>query len=53
MQDTANFQRIVEAQAYFGEEVNAYIDGVEVPEDVQASRVMEVFEDGSVKIVRP
>ncbi|MGH7217943.1 MAG: L-threonylcarbamoyladenylate synthase [Candidatus Microsaccharimonas sp.] len=43
---------IEEAKAYFGDVVDVYIDGGEVPEDVQASRIIEVTTDGTVKVIR-
>lgn len=43
---------IEEAKAYFGDAVDAYIDGGTVPRDVSASRIIEVLEDGSVRVIR-
>jgi len=43
---------IEEAKAYFGDAVDVYIDGGEVPEDVQASRIIEVATNGTVKVIR-
>lgn len=43
---------IEEAKAYFGDLVDLYVDGGEVPEDVQASRIIEVQPDGTVLVVR-
>lgn len=43
---------IEEAKAYFGDAVDIYIDGGEVPEEVQASRIVEVKLDGTVNVVR-
>jgi L-threonylcarbamoyladenylate synthase len=43
---------IEQAKAYFGDSVNLYIDGGEVPEDVQASRIIEVKPDGSIVTIR-
>lgn len=43
---------IEEAQAYFGDSVDVYVDGGEVPEDVQASRIIQVGRDGSVTTIR-
>ncbi len=43
---------IEEAKAYFGDLVDVYIDGGEVPEDVQASRVIKIQPDGTVVVVR-
>jgi len=45
-------RNIVEARAYFGDDVDVYIDGGEVPEDVQASRIIQVHPNGSVTVVR-
>lgn len=44
---------IEEAKAYFGSQVDAYIDGGEVPETVHASRIIEVKPDGSIVQLRP
>jgi len=43
---------IEEAKAYFGGMVDAYIDGGEVPEGTQASRIIEVHADGSATEIR-
>ncbi len=43
---------IEEAKAYFGDAVDVYIDGGEVPESVQASRIIEVTPNGTVKVIR-
>lgn len=43
---------IEEAKAYFGDEVDVYIDGGEVPEETQASRIIQVNADGSVTTIR-
>lgn len=43
---------IEEAKAYFGDEVDIYIDGGEVPLDVQPSRIIEVKPDGTVVTIR-
>lgn len=43
---------IAEAKAYFGDAVDVYIDGGEVPEDVQASRIIQGNSDGSVITIR-
>lgn len=43
---------IEEAKAYFGNEVDIYIDGGEVPAEVQASRIIQVNKDGTVTIIR-
>lgn len=43
---------IEEARAYFGDTVDVYVDGGEVPEGVQASRIIQVKEDGTVTTIR-
>lgn len=43
---------IEEAKAYFGDDVDIYIDGGEVPEDVQPSRIIQVDSTGVMKQVR-
>jgi len=43
---------IEEAKAYFGDEVDIYIDGGEVPETTLASRIVRVEKNGSVTVVR-
>ncbi len=43
---------IEEAKAYFGDAIDIYIDGGEVPETTQASRIIEVKPDGSVVTIR-
>lgn len=43
---------IEEAKAYFGDTVDVYIDGGEVPEDTQPSRIIEVSTNGTVKVMR-
>ena len=43
---------IEEARAYFGDMVDIYVDGGEVPEDTQTSRIISVSDDGTVTIVR-
>jgi len=45
-------RNIEEAKAYFGDLVDVYIDGGEVPEGAQASRIIEINNDGSVTVVR-
>lgn len=45
-------RNIDEAKAYFGDLVDVYIDGGEVPETVQASRIVKVNNDGSVITIR-
>lgn len=43
---------IEEAKAYFGDDVDIYIDGGEVPEDVQPSRIISIDSNGGVKQLR-
>lgn len=43
---------IDEARAYFGDAVDVYVDGGAVPDDAQASRIIEVNADGSVTTIR-
>lgn len=43
---------IEEAKAYFGDDVDLYVDGGEVPEDATASRIIEVKPDGTVETIR-
>lgn len=43
---------IQQAREYFGDNVDVYIDGGEVPEDVQASTIIEIHQDGSVTTIR-
>ena len=43
---------IEEARAYFGDMVDIYVDGGEVPEDTPASRIISVGDDGTVTAVR-
>jgi len=45
-------RNIEEAKAYFGDLVDAYIDGGDVPVGAHASRIVRVENDGSVTIVR-
>lgn len=45
-------RNIEEAKKYFGEQVDYYIDGGQVPEDVMPSRIIEILEDGTEKILR-
>lgn len=45
-------RNIEEAKAYFGDLVDVYVDGGEVPEDVQASRIIEIKNDGSIEVIR-
>lgn len=44
---------IEQAIEYFGDAVACYVDGGEVPADVQASRIIKVNTDNSVSTVRP
>lgn len=44
---------IEEAKAYFGDAVDLYVDGGEVPEDVKASRIVRVKPDGASFVIRP
>lgn len=43
---------IAEAKAYFGDAVDVYIDGGEVPDSVQPSRIIEVKLGGSIITIR-
>ena len=43
---------IEEARAYFGDDVDIYIDGGEVPEETKASRIVQLNKDGSVITIR-
>lgn len=43
---------IEEAKAYFGDQVDVYIDGGEVLEDVQPSRIIQVDTSGVVQQIR-
>lgn len=43
---------IEEAKAYFGDAVDLYVDGGEVPESTQASRIVQLNKDGSVITIR-
>ncbi len=43
---------IEEAKAYFGDDVDIYIDGGEVPEETKASRIVQLNKDGSVITIR-
>lgn len=52
LEGLAPARTIEEARDYFGDTVDVYVDGGEVPEDVQASRIIEVGEDGSVTTIR-
>ena len=43
---------IAEAKAYFGETIDYYLDGGEVPVDVSASRIIRLEQSGSIVRVR-
>lgn len=43
---------ITEARTYFGDSIDMYVDGGEVPADAAASRLLRIAPDGSVTIVR-
>ena len=43
---------IEEAKAYFGDDVDVYVDGGTVPEVVQASQIVQISSDGSISYVR-
>lgn len=43
---------IQQARDYFGDLVELYIDGGEVPEDIQASQIIEIQADGTVVTIR-
>lgn len=43
---------IEEARAYFGDTVDVYVDGGEVPADTPPSRIIRVHDDGSVEQLR-
>ncbi len=43
---------IAEAKAYFGDSVDLYVDGGEVPEATHASRIIRINQDGSVEHIR-
>ena len=45
-------RNIEEARAYFDDQVDLYVDGGEVPDTVQASRIILVNPDGSVDYLR-
>lgn len=44
---------ITEAKEYFGDQIDCYVDGGEVPVEVPASRIVEVLRDGATTIIRP
>ncbi len=41
-----------EARAYFGDTVDLYIDGGQVPDDVAASEILKINEDETVEVLR-
>ena len=43
---------IEEAKAYFGDAVDVYLDGGEVPDGAHASRIIKVNKDGTVTTIR-
>lgn len=43
---------VAQAINYFGDVVDIYVDGGEVPADVQPSRVLHVHEDGTIEQLR-
>ncbi len=43
---------IQQARAYFGDTVGCYVDGGTVPQDVQASHIIELLPDGTSREVR-
>lgn len=43
---------IEEAKAYFGDQVDMYVDGGQVPDDVQPSRLLRIHTDGSLEQLR-
>jgi len=45
-------RNINQARSYFGSTVDCYIDGGEVPIDVQASQIVQVHEDGTTTVIR-
>ena len=45
-------KNIDEAKAYFGDTVDLYIDGGQVPDDIAPSRIIRVNPDGSVDQLR-
>lgn len=51
-QDLLPARTIEEAKEYFGDQVDIYIDGGEVPRNVIPSRIIEVLADGTEKILR-
>lgn len=45
-------RNIIEAQNYFKDDVDCYVDGGEVPEGVHASEIIKVNEDETIEIIR-
>ena len=43
---------VIAARAYFGDAIEYYSDGGTVPEDVPASRIVRVLDDGSAEVLR-
>lgn len=43
---------IDEARAYFGDSIDVYIDGGEVPKVAQASQIVQISPDGTASIIR-
>lgn len=43
---------VQEAYDYFGDAVSVYVDAGEVPEDVEASRLLRIQNDGTIEILR-
>lgn len=43
---------IAEAKAYFGDAIDAYIDGGSVPESMQPSQIIRVHDDGTIDRLR-
>ncbi len=51
-QGHAPARTIDEAKAYFGDAVDMYVDGGEVPVDTPPSRLLRVYDDGTVEQLR-
>lgn len=43
---------IQQAREYFGDSVDVYIDGGDVPQGVQASTIIEIHQDGTITTIR-
>lgn len=43
---------IEQAIDYFGDEVGCYVDGGTVPENIQASQILQIFSDGTTQVIR-